>query len=176
MSEIWKDVPGYEGTYKVSNEGRIWSVYRGKYRSSDGKILSPYLTPEGYFEVVLCLNGEQTKRKVHVLVAAAFIGPRPSKLTVNHKNGIKTNNAPENLEYITLRENLQHAHFVLKRHLIRENHRMAVLTEEQVKYILNTYVPYKRGHSCYSLGKKFGVHPRTVHAIVTGENWKQSAN
>lgn len=111
MKEIWKDIEGQEGIYQVSNLGRIKSLPRiltkknphREYLSKE-KILSPGLTSEGYLLVVIS-NKSMT---IHRLVAKAFVSNPENKKTVNHINGIKTDNRDVNLEWCTHRENNLH--------------------------------------------------------------------
>lgn len=100
----WKDVVGYEGIYKVSDAGHVISFAKNK----EGKLRIPTINSTGYFNVGLCKKGKYVTRKVHRLMAIAFFGK--SKLLVNHKNGIKTDNRLSNLEYVTDRENVNHFH------------------------------------------------------------------
>lgn len=94
--EIWKPVVGYEERYKVSNMGNVYSIF------SD-KILKPGLKPYGYCRVMLCYKGKYKWKRVHTLVFEAFIGPVTK--TIDHINGIKTDNRLENLRHCTPREN-----------------------------------------------------------------------
>lgn len=97
--EVWKDIRGFEGSYQVSNKGRIKSVVR-KNRLSE-KILSPYITKRGYLEVKLCLGGVTFPLSIHRAVAECFI-PNPYNLPqVNHKDEDKKNNNADNLEWCT---------------------------------------------------------------------------
>lgn len=103
MSEIWKDVEGYEGKYQVSNWGRV--------RNKKGEIIKPYLNHKGYEKVSLSngINSRTNKHRVHRLVAQAFI-PNPENYPqVNHKDGNKHNNSVSNLEWCTNLQNAQHA-------------------------------------------------------------------
>lgn len=100
LMEIWKDVVGYEGLYEVSNLGRI---------RRDGRIKKPYVDHGGYLTVWLSKHSEQKCLKIHRIVAMAFIPNHKNKATVNHINGVKTDNRVENLEWATHSENIIHA-------------------------------------------------------------------
>ena len=92
--EIWKDVSGYEGLYKVSDKGRVKSLKFGKV-----KILKPVRNKYGYLCVCLFKNRNRKKFMVHRLVAQVFL-PNPQNLPqVNHKDEDKTNNSVQNLEF-----------------------------------------------------------------------------
>ena len=92
----WKDIPGYEGLYQVSNLGEIKSLGNGKTRKE--KILRLTKDKYGYLYITLSENGKLKKFKVHRLVAMAFI-PNPNNYTqINHKDENRSNNRVENLE------------------------------------------------------------------------------
>jgi len=99
--EKFKDIPWYEGKYQVSNKGRIKNI-------KFNKILNPYLDNKEYLRVSLYKNRKRKVLKVHRLVLQTFY--KKSDLTVNHKNGIKDDNRLENLEYMTIEENVKHAY------------------------------------------------------------------
>ena len=97
--EIWKDCKGYEGSYQVSNLGRIWSIKGQRY-------LKGCEDKDGYLRVNLTAkNGKVKTERIHRLVAIAFI-PNPLGLpVVNHKDENKQNNAVDNLEWCSVRYN-----------------------------------------------------------------------
>jgi hypothetical protein len=111
MTEIWKDIIGYEGLYQVSNLGRVKSLSRydrlGRYHT--GKILSDCDNGTGYRIVGLKVDGKQKTFTIHRLVATAFIENLHNYDYVNHKDGDKTNNRVDNLEWCTASENMLHA-------------------------------------------------------------------
>lgn len=99
--EEFRDIPGYEGMYEVSNLGRV---------RRNGKILKPSKnrTDGGYLQVVLYKNGTSKTFTIHRLVAYAFI-PNPQNLPqINHKDEDKTNNAVDNLEWCDHKYNINY--------------------------------------------------------------------
>lgn len=95
--EVWKDIEGYEGLYKVSSRGRVWSCRRNKFMSTR--------VSRGYLLTKLSNNGKQKTIAVHRLVAKAFIPNPENKPEVNHKDENKLNNHANNLMWATSREN-----------------------------------------------------------------------
>lgn len=106
MIEIWKDIPGYEGKYQVSNRGEVKSLnYRG---SGELKLLKQNTDKNGYKQVSLYKNGKRKNHFVHRLVAMAFL-PNPNNLSiVNHKDENPSNNNVNNLEWCTQEYNLNY--------------------------------------------------------------------
>ena len=106
MIEEWRSIKDYED-YKVSNLGRVKSLKFGK-----EKILKKGLSGNGYHIVNLCDVGLVKARKVHQLVAVAFLNHKPDgyKLVVNHKDFNRTNNNVSNLEIVSARENSNRKH------------------------------------------------------------------
>jgi hypothetical protein len=100
--ESIKDVKRFEGKYAVTDHGRVWSYKRKKW-------LSPCNNGHGYLVVRLSTNGDATDKKVHRLVAEAFVQNPHEKPQVNHINGIKADNKATNLCFVTPKENNQHA-------------------------------------------------------------------
>lgn len=102
--EVWRDIPGYAGRYQASNLGRVKGP-RG--------ILRPYISRSGYLINTAYVDGGKIREGVHRLVAHAFIPNPEGKPQINHINGIKTDNRPENLEWVTCSENNLHRRRVL---------------------------------------------------------------
>lgn len=104
-NEVWKDIPGYEGLYQVSNTGKIKSMNYG--RTGAPGILTPGNAGSGYKCVELS-NADKKLRKhlVHRLVWKTFVGPIPEGMQINHKDENKSNNSLENLEVVTPKQNM----------------------------------------------------------------------
>ena len=105
MKEIWKDIKGYEGLYKISNLGRVKSLSRYmKNRKCEEIIKIPSITNKGYYRLPLCKYGEIKYFHIHRLVAEAFIPNPENKPTVDHINRDKLNNCLDNLRWATYKE------------------------------------------------------------------------
>lgn len=105
-TEMWKPVLGWEGVFEVSSVGRLRRISGGTAKGiTSPRLLHPKLSTVGYYVIDL-----KEFRSIHSLVATAFLGPKPKKTMVcNHKNGIKTDNRIDNLEWVTHKENSQHS-------------------------------------------------------------------
>ncbi len=180
--EEWKDIIGYEGKYQVSNLGRIKSLCRvvqrknGHIQTINERILKPTISNKGYYMV--SLDGKTYT--VHRLEALAFLGK--SKLTVNHINGIKTDNRIENLEFVTHKENCIKAWQTGLCENVRESaykikHKRDIKTSRAVVQtdlkgnIINKFVSIREAeektgiHNCLILGVCQGKH-YTTHGYV----------
>ncbi len=105
MTEIWKDIEGYDGFYQVSNFGRIKSLYKNKETMLKPQIVSKY------YMVKLSKNGIEKHRTVHSLVAQAFVDDWFENAEINHKDSNKLNNRFDNLEWVTRSENQKHQYY-----------------------------------------------------------------
>lgn len=124
MEEIFKDIPGYEGLYQVSNLGSVKSLARivkrdniflstpkkrdNNFASIKEKILKLSINSQGYYLVQLSKENKSSCKTVHKLVAMAFLNHESfgHKIIVDHRNNIKTDNRLENLQLISQRENV----------------------------------------------------------------------
>jgi len=106
-----REIPGFEGDYAASDDGRVWSHAKKTGRAHSGRFLSPWIAANGYPCVALKRGGERHKWYVHRLVALTWIdNDQPAVRThINHRNGIKHDNRVENLEWVSQGENNVHA-------------------------------------------------------------------
>lgn len=172
--EEWRAVPGFPG-YEISSFAEI----RGK----DGRILKQKTTNQGYREIGLYRDGEQESLRVHRLVATAFLHKEPGKDLVNHIDCDKTNNRPGNLEWVSLKENAEHAqkngryapttgenHWTSRepwRRKIGVKNGRAVLTEEKAREIKSDLTT-----PATVLAKKYGISAVAIRFIRTGKTWR----
>jgi hypothetical protein len=132
IGEKWKAVPGYTGAYEVSNLGRVKSLPRS---STSGGLVAVSIAHRGYPRVCLCMSNKMKHINIHRLVAQAFL-PNPTNLPqVNHKNGVKTDNRVENLEWCDNKYNMKHAREVLGFSTSGANSACAKLTEREVNFL-----------------------------------------
>jgi hypothetical protein len=103
MQRIWKDVPGFEGFYMVSNDGQVRSFHRGD------TLIKPYRVARRSAGLELTKQHGKVQRTLHSMVCEAFIGPRPRGHDINPMDGIKTHNGVTNLEDTTRLNNRLHA-------------------------------------------------------------------
>lgn len=176
--EQWKDIPGYEGLYRVSNNGRLQKI------GGRIKLMSPSVYKKnGYVYVGLSKNGVVSTALIHRLVMLAFAGKCPTGLVVNHKNGIKSDNRFENLEYVTPRENVMHSLYVLGKGRVKKEkikpasrrqrgieHPKAVLTEEDVREIRRIFGTGE--YSMKQLAQLYAVSASNVSGIIKRKTWK----
>ena len=161
--EHWKPVPNYEGLYEVSDHGRVRGVFH--------RILKPGWLRRGYRRVTLCKEKQHEHWTVHRLVARAFIGACPPRYVVNHKDGNPSNNALDNLEYVTHKENHQHSWRELGRqppHRGETTH-FAKLTDSDVIQIRRMR---SEGMTYSDIAAHFNTKPANVWHICMGRTWK----
>lgn len=159
--EEWRAIPGYEGAYEVSNQGRVRSLERriplttatGKIssRAVKARVLKPGLDSAGYLSVSL----NRTSHRVHWLVLSAFVGECPFGYERLHRNGSKTDNRLTNLRYGTRSENMQDMVW----------HGQRRLSAPQVRAIRAAALENKRGFK-KALAHEFGVSIATIQDVL----------
>jgi hypothetical protein len=166
MEEIWKDVKDFEGLYQVSNLGNVKRLVSKRVLAE--RLIGSSIDRYGYVKRVLCKDGKMYFFTEHRLVANAFIPNDFNKPTVNHINGIKTDNKLDNLEWCTIKENNDHAINTGLKNLKGIKHHKCKLTEEQVREIKEIGFSQTR----MSLAKKYGVSRTSILGIIRGKFWK----
>ena len=153
----WRDVPGYEGYYQVSNDGEVRSLTR---TLSDGRTWKGRKLKGGYFSngyrFIMCRkDGKYFNFSVHRMVAMAFIPNPENYQMVNHKDGNKKNNHVSNLEWVSGSENQCHS--------VKTGLRKTKLTKDDVKKIKELS---EQGESQDKIGKMFNVSQVTISHVL----------
>lgn len=170
--EIWKNVVGFEEYFEVSNKGRVWS-------KRSNKILVQGKSKSGYPVISSKIGGRNGKnicKKVHRWVAEAFIDNPENLPFVNHKDGVKTNNETSNLEWCTKKQNSIHAKenglLNALEALKGIDNKSSKLTEDEVIFIRENYIPRDSVYGMTALARKFGVSYSCIIQICNKTTWK----
>ena len=154
MTEEWKDVPGWEGMYQISNLGRVFSVRMNQIKPS---------APNNYGYLRLACYDKDRKQKffIHKLVAQAFVDGWFEGAVVNHIDGNKQNNVWTNLEWCSRSDNNRHAIKIgLVKHL--GNHRCAMFVPNVGDPSAHTY------QTVTACARELGIEPRRIcHLLKT---------
>lgn len=160
----WKEIPGQDGRYEVSDHGQVRSLMFNK--SNKARLLKLCSDGRGYVTVQLRYRRRYT---VHRLVMLAFVGERPIETPhINHKNGIKTDNRLENLEYVTRSQNQKHAYSTGLGDNHGENHSRHKLTNDKIFEIRRRLASGERN---IAIAKDLGVHESNISHIKRGRLW-----
>lgn len=173
MPEVWKDIKGYEGLYKISNYGNVLSLnYR---RSGSAKTLKLKHCPSGYRTIILCKDGIRSDKLIHRLVASAFI-PNPLQYPqVNHKDENKFNNNVSNLEWCNEQYNSNYGTGKIR---LAESLRRRKWTDEQRKKrsqdmkglrVGQKHPMFGKSHSFKARDKMSNSRKKSVECVETGE-------
>ena len=164
MDKVWKKVIDFD-SYEVSNEGDIRNAITGKIRKA-------YVGKRGYLQLCMVSNdGKSITKRVHCIVARAFLGERPDGFLIDHIDTNKLNNYANNLEYVTSAENSRRAevHGLVYHHK-GESHPSVKLTESNVIEMRDLYENHNWPQS--RLAKQFNISKSQVQRIVTYVRWK----
>lgn len=191
--EIWKDIPGYEGLYQVSDRGRVKALAQkvltknGHSRTYKERIIGAYDKAwYRYPHVKLTKDGVQIGYSIHCLVLLAFVGPCPEGMECRHfPDRDPKNNNLSNLQWGTKTENCQDkivhgTSWIGRRHTASARRKMSdarrigmmkyrKLTWDQVDEI--RYLRKEHGMTLRALGAKYGVHDTTILAILQNRTW-----
>lgn len=170
VKEIWKEIKNYT-EYAVSSFGRIMRIKDGhpQSRTKAGKILKPRKMENGYWYITIYESSKRKDFRIHRLVAEHFIGPCPKDYEVNHIDADKSNNHYFNLEYVTHKENIEHAKR-LDLYARGEGVSISKLNKTKVKLIR---LVHKMGLvSMKELAIIFEVHRTTIEQIIRNQTWK----
>ena len=183
--EVWKMLPGFEGVYEVSNQGRVRSVVREvQFGITKRRVTSKILATHANKKYV-CVRLDNLEKgmkvkeyAVHRLVALAFIGPCPEGHWCCHYDDDKSNNALSNLRYATPKENYADAVRNGSRgeeYRRRQGASSRVLTFEQAHEIRKRYIRGSRSihGNCIELAREFGVSESLINAIAQGKSYSK---
>ena len=175
--ERWRPLPGWQGYYEVSDQGRVRSIDRvvtdknGKAMTFRGRVRVASLDTDRYLSVSLCRDSKCESRRVHVLVALAWIGPRPEGMETRHGENGKLDNSLANLCYGTPEENVADKirDGVTNR---GEKNRNCKLTEMQVRVARRACSEASQPFALMAdLAKTWGVGRTTIRNAVSGRKW-----
>lgn len=164
MNELWRAVPGFEGLYEVSSQGRVRSLY-----FSPPRICALGKDSNDYPTVMLSKDGRRRPFTVHRLVCRAFHGePFSIWNEAAHLNGNRTDARAVNLRWVNKVEN----HFHQRghgTHMAGEKHPRAILSARDVARIRTRYARSR------VIASDYGISPHTVRDIWRGKRWKDDS-
>lgn len=169
--EIWKEVKGFEKKYKISNTGKLM-ICNFK-NTGNAKIASSKPGADGYHRVYIWCGTYNKAHLLHRLVATHFLElPKiEDKKQVNHKDGNKSNNHVDNLEWVNAYENAHHAIRIGLMNNVGENNGQSILEDQDIPVIRKMLKTGKVSQR--KLADIFGVSPMTISNIELGKSWKK---
>lgn len=152
--EVWRDVEGCKGKYRISDHGNLYSLL-------SSKLMKQFKSKHGYMRCALHVDGKQRSVAIHRLVAVAFCeGRSKDKNIVNHKDGVKHNNVASNLEWCTQAENTLHYHKSAKAKPAIN----APICQHVVEIVKLLYIHTNRSRS--EIADFLGLTKRQVYSIL----------
>jgi len=166
-----------DSDYFVTEEGDVYSkkYHFTKNPNCELRKRKIKVNKNGYCEVGLTIDGKRIFYKVHRLVAECYLSNPKNLPIVEHRDDIKTNNHVSNLMWSTHSNNNKNAYKSGLRKPVEikgEQNGNSKLTEEQIKWIRDNYIPRHKEFGGISLTKKFGVKKAQISRIVKNETWK----
>lgn len=178
MQEVWKKLKGFENYFLISSNGRLIARKRTivcgqnkkQTKQLKARFLKPFKMNTGYYAVELCVNGKNTRKLLHRLIAENFITNPENKTIINHIDNKKHNNSLENLEWCTQKENVFHA---IKIGATKWEY-LKKLTKKQINKIKKMY--NKKTFNQAMIADLFKIDQATVSRIINHKNYKQVSN
>ena len=171
MEEVWEDIAGFEGLYKISNRGRVLRLSKttSNRRYLPNKVRKPVKSSNGYLKIGLTYDKKQVTLLIHRLVAMTFIDNPKNKKEVNHIDGNKENNIVSNLEWNTPLENTKHSNKNGLVNIKGINNIRAKLTESDVFAIRRLLI---KGFNSREISELFNVTRSSIYNIKLKKTWK----
>lgn len=175
--EEWRDCPVFPERYEVSSFGNVRSksfvktgrnIHGSFYFTTNPKPLAKTLSHDGYFRANLSKDGVKVSITVHRLVALAFIERSDNKTVVNHMDSNRTNNSVSNLEWCTVKENVQHSYDTGSNSNAKEKHPQAIYNQTIIDNIRNLI---KIGHKPREVSSMLNVNYWSVIKIKNNKQW-----
>jgi hypothetical protein len=166
---------GFEGRYEVGSDGSVYGLYWGR------QPLKQFNDKDGYPHVLLQIHQKRYIRRVHKLVAEAFLPPKPTpKHQINHKNGIRHDNRAENLEWLTSQENTidgwarGRKHTAAQRLAMSARSRGKLNPKAKLTHELIDQIRSLRASGAYlrTIAAQFGISTSQAGAICQGRFWR----
>jgi len=165
----WRDVPGFEGLYKISSDGQVKSLDRvvtksnGRTQTINGRIKHPAIE-HGYFRFTLYKSNLDYVKYLHRLVAESFIGPCPPDYHVHHINGNKQDNSLSNLAYIAPPDHSS----------IHSAGELNTFCKLDAKSVARIREQYAAGRTWTDLASEYNVSYHTIRLITRRETWRHT--
>lgn len=158
------------GVLRIDDSGRVWRVAVRRNTSRVVRLAIPRRAESrvgGYLTVAVSIDGIRVSAKAHRLVWHCLVGPIPDGLCINHKNGVKDDNRPENLEVVTFSENNTHACRVLGHLPLGPGSKLSRETASEIRRRRAAGEPRR------AVAEAFGVSETTVKNITGGYTWRE---
>lgn len=166
MPRELRDVPGYEGRYAVTREGRLWS--HPGFKKPGGWIVGK-VSKDGYRYVCVRKDGQAQTLRVSAVVLETFVCPRPEGHEADHINNVRNDDRLVNLRWLTRKENVGRIWSQGRRTMRGTNNSHSFLSEQDVLQIRRTYA--RGGVSYKNLALQLGLKKSHVADICSRRTW-----